>query len=209
MSEAKWSYLDSANQKQGPFPKHELLRLAETGEINGRTLVWRSGMADWLKLGEVAELKANPSGGDAPGNLLTNRLGEQGLPSQKPITKKGIPGSVKFAALVVLIAGIVLANKVFLILPGAGGVVESDLSDRWFSADNREGAIMQATFQKKAGKGPNGGPRFRVSAVVSAGVARNRVLPVDRENSSRVVIRDSSGKEVLNKAVSNAKLCPS
>ncbi len=210
MSDARWSYLDAANQKQGPFSREALLQLRETGVVNEKTLVWRTGMPDWVKFSEAPDLAASSSAAAPSANILTQRLGNnQASSDRNPKKPRGVPGMVKFGALVALVAGVVIANRMFLILPGSGGVVDSDLPDRWFTENNREGVIMQCTFDKKAGRGPNGGPRFRVSAIVSAGVARNRVLPVDRAGSSRVIIRDSEGKEVFNQAISNAKLCPS
>jgi hypothetical protein len=208
MSDTKWSYLDAKRTKHGPFSKEDMLKLAGNGTINGETFVWHAGLQDWIKFGEAVEVKS-ASSENPTGNLLSQRLGGQGMPSsQNPKSKRGISGSVKFAALVVLVAGLIVLNKTFLILPGAGGVVDSDIPDRWFSEDNREGAIMQCTFSGR-GKGSGGGPRYRVAATVSAGNARGRRLPLDRSGNSRVTIRDSAGKAVFDQFVSNAKLCPS
>ena len=45
-------------QQAGPFEISILQRQASTGELNRNTLVWKPGMAQWVKAGEVAELAA-------------------------------------------------------------------------------------------------------------------------------------------------------
>ncbi|HET7732023.1 MAG TPA: SPFH domain-containing protein [Usitatibacter sp.] len=40
----------------GPFDMATLQRQAQTGELNRATLVWKAGMAQWVKAGEVPEL---------------------------------------------------------------------------------------------------------------------------------------------------------
>ena len=42
--------------QSGPFDMATLQRQAATGEINRTTLVWKPGMAQWVKAGELAEL---------------------------------------------------------------------------------------------------------------------------------------------------------
>ena len=42
--------------QSGPFDMAALQRQAATGEINRTTLVWKPGMAQWVKAGELAEL---------------------------------------------------------------------------------------------------------------------------------------------------------
>jgi hypothetical protein len=43
-------------QQAGPFDLATLQRQAGTGELNRNTLVWKAGMAQWVKAGEVPEL---------------------------------------------------------------------------------------------------------------------------------------------------------
>ena len=45
-------------QQAGPFDMSILQRQAATGELNRNTLVWKAGMAQWVKAGEVPELAA-------------------------------------------------------------------------------------------------------------------------------------------------------
>lgn len=51
-----WNYTKMGLQ-QGPVPEEELRQKIRRGEIGDATLVWREGMADWLPLSEVEELK--------------------------------------------------------------------------------------------------------------------------------------------------------
>ena len=46
MTGAEWYYSDRG-ERRGPVDEPMLRRLAELGEVNGTTLIWREGMADW------------------------------------------------------------------------------------------------------------------------------------------------------------------
>lgn len=56
--EEEWHYT-KMGLKQGPVPENELRAKIRRGEIGDTTLVWRDGMAEWLPLSQVDELKAN------------------------------------------------------------------------------------------------------------------------------------------------------
>ena len=45
-------YLDANNQQKGPVPADKLLSVG----VDANTLVWKQGMASWMKAGQVAEL---------------------------------------------------------------------------------------------------------------------------------------------------------
>ena len=47
-------YLDANNQQKGPVPADKLLSVG----VDANTLVWKQGMASWMKAGQVAELGA-------------------------------------------------------------------------------------------------------------------------------------------------------
>ncbi|NNE93502.1 MAG: RDD family protein [Verrucomicrobiales bacterium] len=49
-----WYYATKQNERLGPVPDGELLRLNEAGELEGTGLVWRSGMQDWTPFHNVA-----------------------------------------------------------------------------------------------------------------------------------------------------------
>ncbi len=44
-------------QATGPFNINTLQQMASTGQLTAETLVWKSGMAEWVKAGDVEDLK--------------------------------------------------------------------------------------------------------------------------------------------------------
>jgi GYF domain 2 len=46
-----WHYLDGAGSQQGPVPTETLLTLLQKGTIKETTLVWRTGLPNWVELG--------------------------------------------------------------------------------------------------------------------------------------------------------------
>jgi len=51
-ADSLWYYA-LAGQKAGPIPASELRRLQSVGVVNGSTLVWTEGWAEWRALGSV------------------------------------------------------------------------------------------------------------------------------------------------------------
>jgi membrane protease subunit (stomatin/prohibitin family) len=49
-------YVAVQGQQSGPHDQAALAQLARSGQLKSDTLVWKSGMAQWAKAGEVAEL---------------------------------------------------------------------------------------------------------------------------------------------------------
>lgn len=47
----QWYYADRNRQQQGPVEAHELARLYRAGHLDGSSLVWRDGLAQWEALG--------------------------------------------------------------------------------------------------------------------------------------------------------------
>jgi len=45
------------NQQAGPFDEKQLMDLAKNGQLTTETLVWNSGMSNWMKAESIAELK--------------------------------------------------------------------------------------------------------------------------------------------------------
>jgi len=44
-------------QSTGPYNLTTLAQMAQSGQLNGDTLVWKPGMQNWVKLSSVNELK--------------------------------------------------------------------------------------------------------------------------------------------------------
>lgn len=59
----QWYYSKNGNQL-GPISTEELQSKVVSGEIAAKDLVWKDGMADWLSVGEIAELR--PAASPAP-----------------------------------------------------------------------------------------------------------------------------------------------
>jgi len=89
-----WYYATADRQRHGPVPAAELRALAAGGAVAADTLVWREGLAQWRRLGELA--------------------GELGLPALPPPLPaapvdppRGLSGGV-LIALVVATAGLLM-----------------------------------------------------------------------------------------------------
>ncbi|MGJ8641932.1 MAG: GYF domain-containing protein [Luteolibacter sp.] len=79
----EWHYT-KMGLKQGPVPEDELRQKIRRAEIGDATLVWRDGMADWLPLSQVAELKADtpvaePVVETEPKQVLPEKVEEVGI----------------------------------------------------------------------------------------------------------------------------------
>jgi len=47
-------------RRYGPVPLHELRELVDSGKVQPADLVWREGMADWLRADQCADLFPAP-----------------------------------------------------------------------------------------------------------------------------------------------------
>jgi hypothetical protein len=54
---ADWFYGKDGTQ-HGPVSDHEIGGLLQSGQIDGTTIIWREGMADWLPLSQVPEFQS-------------------------------------------------------------------------------------------------------------------------------------------------------
>lgn len=54
---ADWFY-GKDNTQHGPVSELEIRTLISSGQINGSTIIWREGMADWIPMKDVAEFQA-------------------------------------------------------------------------------------------------------------------------------------------------------
>jgi membrane protease subunit (stomatin/prohibitin family) len=51
-------FVAAGGQQTGPFDMNRLQQQVQSGELNRNTLVWKAGMANWVKAGEVDELSS-------------------------------------------------------------------------------------------------------------------------------------------------------
>lgn len=62
-------FVQSPQGNQGPFSQDQLKGFAAQGAVGADTLVWREGLASWVRLGDVAELAGASAGPAAGGHL--------------------------------------------------------------------------------------------------------------------------------------------
>jgi len=51
-------YVNINNQQAGPFNLQQLAQMAQTGQVNAQSFVWKQGMPQWLQAGQVPELQS-------------------------------------------------------------------------------------------------------------------------------------------------------
>jgi predicted Zn finger-like uncharacterized protein len=83
-------------RQSGPFGLKELEKRQESGEIGGRTYVWRPGMTDWRRVEELSELSSlfNRRDKTGDGEAQAHHLREsfEQVPSAGPITASRLAG---------------------------------------------------------------------------------------------------------------------
>lgn len=62
----QWYVGSVGGQKEGPLSLTELRQRITSGRLDAETLVWKSGMPDWVRAGIVPELFETPSGPPSP-----------------------------------------------------------------------------------------------------------------------------------------------
>jgi len=69
MTATRWYYLDASSTRRGAVTVEQMGMLLRSGDVDGMTQVWRSGMVAWAELGSLDELRAQllseePDGAD-------------------------------------------------------------------------------------------------------------------------------------------------
>lgn len=83
----KYYYIDNASKLQcGPFNPDELLRK----DIRPETMVWRSGMADWVEAGTLPELDFlfNSKAAIPPKQTIVEKVEKQNEPTASTVTSQ-------------------------------------------------------------------------------------------------------------------------
>ena len=73
-----WHYATNGIQK-GPIPTEDMKSRIAMGEIAPTDLAWREGMADWMPVASIAELKV-----DEPPARVETPASEAPVPSPEP-----------------------------------------------------------------------------------------------------------------------------
>lgn len=71
----QWHYTDQTRASHGPVSKAELMQLISSNSVTPDSMVWKEGMADWMVVSEVLELKVQaqtqPAPNSAPAPMAT------------------------------------------------------------------------------------------------------------------------------------------
>ncbi len=67
-------------EQLGPFADAEIIAQIKRGDIDARTYVWREGMAEWARLGEVAELKGHLPVAKKPASVAKSATDNSAVP---------------------------------------------------------------------------------------------------------------------------------
>lgn len=110
-----WYYHDG-QKPVGPIEEAEIIRLAASGAISGRTPVWKQGMAEWVAA-DACEIKPHlvsvppPLPQANPPPIAADRMGSHaGLAtSQSPQSATAKPGSGMSALAIVGLAALCIA----------------------------------------------------------------------------------------------------
>lgn len=96
-------YYSIDGTKQGPVDTQTLRQMASAGQLQAQHVVWKQGMADWVEVGKVPELSAQPAPGVQPA------AGVQPAPGVQPAAPAAAQGGIgkAVAALILGISAIV------------------------------------------------------------------------------------------------------
>ena len=72
-----WYYIEN-DQQAGPLSQSDFEGLVRTGKITGDTKVWRDGLADWMRYGDILAASAAPALATATAAAGTHRCAECG-----------------------------------------------------------------------------------------------------------------------------------
>ena len=106
----EYYYLNSDNQRIGPFTLDQLL----ANHITGQTLIWRAGLAQWTNAMSVPEVAArlNPNNADAPQPAAqAQRQATENYFSNKPCPPTNLVWGIIVTILCCLPLGIVAIYK--------------------------------------------------------------------------------------------------
>ncbi len=106
-----WYYTQGAEQeKNGPVPEDQIRLLIASGQIQSSDLLWSEGMADWLPLSALPQLKS-PSSQLASAFTAPAASGAAGIP-------EGLTGWMTFVAVMTIITGAVYCLSCVWIIIG-------------------------------------------------------------------------------------------
>lgn len=88
-----WYYAKNGHQN-GPVPTEDMIDRVAMGEISPTDLAWCEGMADWLPVSQIPQLKVLPPVRDEmPAAAATGAAPQQATPYQAPVSMAPAPAS--------------------------------------------------------------------------------------------------------------------
>ena len=92
-------YIVVEGEQVGPLAEPDIAARLRRGEITGETLVWKEGLADWMKLSSVPELAQMPSSQATPGVQSTSAPAAEPAPARRSSAAMRAHGSSREAAM--------------------------------------------------------------------------------------------------------------
>jgi hypothetical protein len=115
----EWYYA-AANNQQGPVSEQDLKKLLSEGTINGETLIWKEGMAEWTMLKTTAPewISTSPSAGptaSAGSQAADTSAAQTDTVGKEASSDLGSAQNLSIAALVCGILGVLSCCCCFLL----------------------------------------------------------------------------------------------
>jgi predicted Zn finger-like uncharacterized protein len=92
-------YVVVEGEQMGPLAETDIAARLRRGEITGESLVWKEGLADWVKLSSVPELAQMPSSQATPGVQSTSAPAAEPAPARRSSAAMRAHGSSREAAM--------------------------------------------------------------------------------------------------------------
>jgi len=92
-------YVVVEGEQMGPLAEPDIAARLARGEITGESLVWKEGLADWVKLSTIPELAQMPSSQATPGAQSTSAPAAEPAPVRRSSAAMRAHGSSREAAM--------------------------------------------------------------------------------------------------------------
>ncbi len=132
----QWYYVDASGEQQGPVDDAQLQQLVQSGKVAGSSLVWKTGMPDW-----VSYSSTQTGSPPLPPSQATNN------PYATPATRTQVPAGMSKPDSYMVQSILV---TLFCCLPfGIVAIVSASQVDSKWSAGDFEGAKVSSDSAKK------------------------------------------------------------
>ena len=114
----QWFYTDN-RERRGPFPEEQLKHLASSGQLKPTDLVWKKGMAAWVRAAEIEGLIPTTAAA-VPPPAIPPPLPQAALMPSALLTPKRI--AICAVGIAAVVVGLLAIKAMFF---GAGGSKQS------------------------------------------------------------------------------------